>query len=391
MSRNCCVCAAALGEPDFSGSAPSITSVATVIDLPLNVWICHNCSHAQSDELPDLADYYDTQYRISMVSDDHDQLYEVKDGIKIFRNDKQAELVEQLLDLDEGARILDFGAGKATTLRKLFARRPDLQPHVFDVSKDYVAHWSGWLPKTNWATYQLPQEWQGHFDAVTAHFVMEHVADPVALLRELRKVLKTGGKLFVSVPDVLANPGDLLVADHTNHFTQSSLQSALLQTGFEQPQIDASAFDGALVAVARAGEVQPATAPGSDELVAQMTSIADFWKTKTKFLQQAAGNHSGRPSAIYGAGFYGSFIFATVSRSADLQCFVDRNPHVKDRPHLGLAVMDPAALPDNIEVVYAGLNPHKARAILSDVPEWRGRKLTIQFLDEVASGDVVAG
>ncbi|MEJ5359469.1 MAG: class I SAM-dependent methyltransferase [Desulfobacterales bacterium] len=40
-----------------------------------------------------------------------------------------------------------------------------------------------------------------HFDAVTLWHVLEHVTAPLPLLEEVRRILKTGGLLFVAVPN----------------------------------------------------------------------------------------------------------------------------------------------------------------------------------------------
>lgn len=43
---------------------------------------------------------------------------------------------------------------------------------------------------------------EGHFDAITANHVIEHVQDPIGLLKECRRVLKQGGTLVVSTPNI---------------------------------------------------------------------------------------------------------------------------------------------------------------------------------------------
>lgn len=41
----------------------------------------------------------------------------------------------------------------------------------------------------------------GHFDGVVAKDLLEHVADPGEVVREIRRVLKPGGRAFASSPD----------------------------------------------------------------------------------------------------------------------------------------------------------------------------------------------
>src|SRR6185437_12925887 len=98
---------------------------------------------------------------------EHDQLYAVAEGTPVYRTDRQAELVLEFVDIPEGALLLDYGAAKATTLKKLLARRPDVVGHVFDVSVDYVSSWESWLSADHCATYTLPDSWTQIFDAAT--------------------------------------------------------------------------------------------------------------------------------------------------------------------------------------------------------------------------------
>jgi len=41
----------------------------------------------------------------------------------------------------------------------------------------------------------------GEFDLVASRHVLEHIANPIAVLREWNRVLRTGGYVFISVPD----------------------------------------------------------------------------------------------------------------------------------------------------------------------------------------------
>jgi 2-polyprenyl-3-methyl-5-hydroxy-6-metoxy-1,4-benzoquinol methylase len=50
----------------------------------------------------------------------------------------------------------------------------------------------------------------GHFDTVFSHSVIEHVADPLAYLREMRRVLRSGGMVFLQTAPYLSPSGNHL-------------------------------------------------------------------------------------------------------------------------------------------------------------------------------------
>ena len=102
---------------------------------------------------------------------------------------------------------------------------------------------------------------------------------------------------------------------------------------------------------------------------AKLAKVADYWKAAQDRLRRAADAHAGRPSAIYGASVYGCYIATRIEGRADVRTFVDRNPHMWGQSDFGIPVVPPDGLPDEVEVVYAGLNPLKAREILADVFE----------------------
>ena len=86
----CRVCGATLGDPALDLAAPALTTTNENLDAPTRIYICDVCAHVQSPEPPDLAAYYDTNYKISLDSEEHDQLYEMRDGAPVYRTDRQA-------------------------------------------------------------------------------------------------------------------------------------------------------------------------------------------------------------------------------------------------------------------------------------------------------------
>jgi SAM-dependent methyltransferase len=369
----CRVCGETIPAPAYDAPAPALTSIMTLLDVPTRVFVCDGCGHAQCDDIPDIQAFYDTTYRISLSSADHDQVFSVApDGTVLFRTDHQTDISLRLLDLPQGAHVLDYGAAKADTLRKMMGRRADIAPHVFDVSADYAAAWRGWVPEEAQATYTVPEAWRGAFDAVMSHFVIEHVPDPVGFLSGIAALLKPDGRALLSLPDVAANPGDMVVADHLNHFSEASLDRALARAGLQLVTLDRTSFPGAFFAVAKPeSEAVPVAGSAKDE-AARAREICTSWERATVRLDQAAKDHSGKRCAIYGAGFYGSWIMSRVGTKLDVSAFLDRNPHLVDGEHFGKPVIGPEDIPANVDVLFIGLNPLKARDAIAAQP-WLNR------------------
>ena len=372
----CRICAAQLGSPDYAAAAPALTDSGRLLDMQTEVYVCEACGLAQSPDIPNVTHFYAHEYKISLQAADHDQLVSLSDGRSMFRTDLQAELVLGLAAPPRGAAVLDFGCGNASTLRKMTDARPDLRPHVFDVSDDYRASWAEWVAAGQCATHVVPDAWRANFDLVMCHFVLEHVVDVPAVLANLRMLLAPRGVLFLSVPNALANPGDLLVADHLSHFTRGSLANALASAGLEVADINSASFPGALLSVCRArGATRDHAAIVLDPEAPALRQAASGWATIESRVREAARVNRGAPAAIYGAGFYGSVIRTLLGPQVGLCCFIDANPHLQGSTHMGLPVVAPADTPSGIRLVYAGLNPLKARAILEDQPHMKGRTI----------------
>lgn len=381
---NCGVCGHPLGEPIYtSGSARSLTSLCEMRDLPVTVLLCGNCGHLSGPALPDTAAYYDEQYRILLDHDEEDQIYEVDAGSIIYRTDHQVRTLRGKLKLPEGAALLDYGCAKASTPRRLLQTRGDLAVHLFDVSSMYTAHWDRFLPAERYAIHQTPASWTGRFDVVTSFFALEHIPHPLGPVQHVASLLKDGGVFYGLVPNTFTNPADFVVVDHVNHFTQSSLMWLLNSAGFGEVEIDASAHRGAYVFVARKTAVDP-TDIDSKEAIKGAGELARYWQGIADRIRAAESTAMGKASAIYGSGFYGSFIYSELKHPAQVQCFLDASPYQQTKKIDGKAILEPKALSPSVDVLYVGLNPSVARKIIADVRHQWHSGLELVFLDSVS-------
>ena len=81
---------------------------------------------------------------------------------------------------------------------------------------------------------------ENHFDVVTLWQVLEHVPYPLMILKEVHRILKPGGLLVVSTPNIEGRPAKILKKRwwdikrlHLNQFTTKTLTDILQNAGFK--------------------------------------------------------------------------------------------------------------------------------------------------------------
>lgn len=385
MTAVCNVCSAQFTAPIFeSAEDASITTMNKVISGQTRVFFCENCGHLQTTELPNLREYYAFEYAINTASEDDDQLYRVVDGQPVFRADHQAAVLAEKIDFPPGCRVLDYGCAKAPTLRKLMEKHPDIEPFLFDVTDRYLPFWRRYPKQPQWAAHELNPAWYGTLDVVLSFYALEHVADLAAALGNVKRLLKAGGSFYFIVPNAYRNTADFIVADHINHFSASSLEWMLLRAGFVDVAVDAEAHESAFVVKARWGAGQakePSSCAVSAQDRAAAMAMADYWRNVSGRIRAFENQLPvDATAAVYGAGFYGSFVGSSLRDIGRIRCFVDQNPHLQGTTLQDRPVVAPTQLPTDVNHILVGLNPRTARDSIAAVEAWRGRSLNYFFL-----------
>lgn len=144
------------------------------------------------------------------------------------RNYNAAIVNEVLAAAPAAGKILDFGAGIGTLPRGMRARG-----HVVDcVELDFAQREE--LERDGFRCYaQIVDVPDASYDYVYSSNVLEHIEDDVAMLRELRRVLKPHGKLLLYVPafNVLYTINDEIVG-HCRRYTIPVLRERLQRAEF---------------------------------------------------------------------------------------------------------------------------------------------------------------
>lgn len=176
MTRPCPACGAADGRPFGVKDAYALVR-------------CRACATLHTADVPSseaLHDTYASYYGEGNLT------------VPAFVEVRLDEIVGTFADFRRSKRLLDVGFGAGTMLHA--ARRAGWTASGVEVSEPAVAHARGQgfdVTQGSLADARYPD---GAFDVVAAVEVLEHLTDPLALLREVARVLRPGGLFWATTP-----------------------------------------------------------------------------------------------------------------------------------------------------------------------------------------------
>jgi hypothetical protein len=262
---------------------------------------CKDCGHVANVDFDPALAHFDAAFEAALFHSPTYTAYAV--GV--------VERLVQRYGL-EGKRVLEIASGAPVLLDRL----KELGCHPHGVPDATVAE---------------------EADFVLARFVLEHHADPVALLGEMRS---HATHAFIEVPDAaydLTTAGWDCIYPHVGYFGASSLTRVLNRAGWRVLEIGRAFNDQYLWAEVEAGEsnvdtVSPFYSPRFEE-------ATYIWRESL----------IGARAIVWGAGTRGTmFCNRTDPEGTRILGVVDRNPakHGRFLPLAGHRVMSPAELID---------------------------------------------
>jgi SAM-dependent methyltransferase len=242
----------------------------------------------------------------------------------------------------EGKHVVEVGCGKGEFLA-LLCTRGSLRGTGFDPTYDGESD-----ALTGAATLQILPTWFDEHagsdpaDLVCCRHVLEHIADPVAFLRSIRRPMRPDTVLYLEVPNAAFTFTEAglwdLIYQHCIYFTADALTAAVRSAGFDVLQ-QGSVFDGQFLAVEAIAtsrpdeerEVEPvvdadATMDRLAEQAARFARVVDEWRSRLADWRAAS-----KRVALWGAGAKGVSFLNVVSPDDGVGVVVDMNVRKQGR------------------------------------------------------------
>jgi SAM-dependent methyltransferase len=252
-----------------------------------------------------------------------------------------------------GIRVVEVGCGKGGFLRALVGRAPDTHGIGFDPS--YVGPPADLDGRVRFERRFYDDSCVDlRADAVVCRHVIEHVQDPVGLLRLVRSALRDGqSRVYFETPCVEWILAHEVMWDffyeHCSYFTAASLSAAFMRAGLTVDSVR-HVFGGQYLWIeARAAEPAP-PGPADDRRIASLAAaFARAERSRVAALRQQLERLAADGGvALWGAAAKGVTLAGLVDPSASLlSCVVDLNPRKQGRylPGTGHRIVAPGELP----------------------------------------------
>jgi 2-polyprenyl-3-methyl-5-hydroxy-6-metoxy-1,4-benzoquinol methylase len=203
----------------------------------------------------EIARYYAQEFYASAYPGVNDSSLQAIDRDRAFYVGHYQDLLDTMLELlgqpATGVDLLDIGCGWSQALQHW--QQQGVRGHGFDPAPEAIEHGKRLGLDVRQAGMERMDVFGRTFDAVTLLNVLEHLADPEAVVREIReRVVRPGGVLVVDVPNefnafqqagrAVHDLPEWWVAPpaHLNYFSGTSLTALLEGNGFQVRVLEAS-------------------------------------------------------------------------------------------------------------------------------------------------------
>jgi SAM-dependent methyltransferase len=337
--------------PEYAGTC--ITSDMMVLrDATISNRLCRSCGliFNSGGTRGSTKSFYQNSYSLMLHAPDA-AIQSFAGPRPISQAERSFQLLREIVPLPEAGRVLEAGAGKGEFLGYLTAAMPSWQVCAFEPSAAFDTLRER-LPQAEiWhCDYQDAAVQQGSLDLVVALGVLEHVENPLDMLRWGARLLRPGGVFFIRVPNFANNPNDLFCADHLSKLTAGSLRNMAHAAGFEVIAVKEVGVP-IFVALRRGGApADLGNVVGENAPIAERNVEVARRSMDAVLRARDAARRSGTNLAVFGLGSSGLFapMFGGFD-AGEITAYVDENKSVwgsriHDRPVGGLDLIPQLAI-----------------------------------------------
>lgn len=339
-------------RPLYRSTLPlSVSSDLRVLPWGVETHQCAACGHTFSHAgqfPPELETIY-RGYRIYTEAPDTDHVVFNVAGETSTRTQLEMQVLERFFEGTPSGRFLDVGCNKGLMLRAFSRRFPAWEIHGHEVSAHHFSALGDVLTPQTFHCGAL-EDIRARFDFITILHTLEHVHLPRNFLLGLRGLLSPKGCLMIQVPDMAANPADLLVYDHLSHFQLDTLVMLVESAGLHVLE-SGRPIPRELTVICTAGS----GVADADERLAEeaVTELRERSEEAVRFLarleQCTMAVHE--TIGVFGTGLLGTWVGGLLGKH--LGFFVDESPWKRGTRHLDTPVFHPDDLTGEDQVLMA--------------------------------------
>lgn len=257
--------------------------------------------------------------------------------------------------------VLDYGCGNGEFLNAFSASYPECELFGLDLSDKYKQQLEA-IPNFK-KLYQAQNSLEKKFDLISIIHTLEHLINPIETLVSIRNMLNKNGMIFIQVPNILANPYDILIADHVSHFSPNNLHHILSLAGYQIVCIETNVVSKEITVLALPNSDQVTSSLHIDDselfetknLIEQYIEFDYQMIADTKKLQLAG------EFAIFGTSISSTWLY---SYFPDVSFFVEEDPNRIGKTHFGKPVYSPNQIYGTSTPIAIPLTPSIAEQVI---------------------------
>jgi len=362
-----------------------------------DVVVCQHCGFCFADRIPSQKSF-DKYYR-DMSKYEYQDTGGKESEFDLLRFRSIAEFIMPFLP-DTKARLLDVGCATGRLLSILKeggytnVTGIDPSPECSAIAKRMFDITVLNIPLT--ASENLGQK----YECIFLSGVLEHLKDLEPALIKLRSILADGGMIFVEVPNACDfrfwqdAPFQEFSTEHINFFSTASLQNLMSSYDFTTVvsttttrKQTASTTMPVISALFRQTHLRLQHIPLPDkttetDLIEYISKSKEIEKRIQHAIDMLVADQT--PLAIWGVGTHTLRLLATSRLlRANIQIFIDTNPHYQGKEIRGIPIISPSDLPGRTEAILISTRGHQnaIKSIIEKTLNMNNQIITLYELD----------